>query len=253
MEPSKPVDINSIAGADTVRYININGKSVPVTAAPNINLDDAVSSVLFKDWYNAIEEGLHIRGIFVQSLDKFGSVVGFLKIETDAVDNQGNFIPGICFLRGDSVAILVLLECSESEKKFVVLVSQARMPVGKASFIELPAGMLDGKGNLTGKAVDEIKEELGMNITASELILLHKDKVALSPGGCNEHVIFYLVKKTLSRDEIDELNGKQTGVEAEGEHIRVVVVPIEEINRYFSDGKVLMALGLYGEFQKASE
>lgn len=181
----------------------------------------------------------------------FGSRVGFLKIKADAEDNQsGNFIPGICFLRGSSVAILVIIECCETKEQFVVLVRQARVPVGEYRCTELPAGMLDGNGNFTGTAAKEIKEELGMDIGATELKLLNKD-VSPSPGGCDEKMTVYYVKKTVSKDEIQKLDGKQTGVEAEGENIRVVVVPMKEIKRYFTDGKVLMAFALYS-FQKTS-
>ena len=39
---------------------------------------------------------------------------------------------------------------------------------------------------------------------------------------------------------------------SEGEHIRVVVVPIEKIENYFADAKVVIAYGLYSR-QKTSQ
>lgn len=59
--------------------------------------------------------------------------VGFVKLkaETSLVHKDTHFekrIPGICFLRGDAVAILVALVCEEgdSKKVYSILVDQPR-------------------------------------------------------------------------------------------------------------------------------
>ena len=62
----------------------------------------------------------------------FGTRVGFVKIKADCtlidgVTKHENRLPGICFLRGGSVAILVALVCEdEGNKVYSLLVEQPR-------------------------------------------------------------------------------------------------------------------------------
>ena len=48
--------------------------------------------------------------------------------------------------------------------------SQARVPVGDHNLPEIPAGMLDGKGDFKGVAADEIQEECHIVISKDELV-----------------------------------------------------------------------------------
>ena len=85
----------------------------------------------------------------------FGPRVGFIKFNADAEVN-GKWCPGIVFMRGASVAILVILRCGGEE--WVVLTKQPRMPIGMSSFPEIPAGMIDNSGTF-GAAAKEMKED----------------------------------------------------------------------------------------------
>lgn len=50
-------------------------------------------------------------------------------------------------MRGGAVAVLVVLDCNG--KEYTVMCRQPRMPVGKANFPEVPAGMLDDEGKVS--------------------------------------------------------------------------------------------------------
>merc|ERR1719356_1724569 len=92
--------------------------------------------------------------------------MGSLKFKADA-SVDGKPVPGVVFMRGGAVAILVVLKCKE--KRYTVVVRQPRIPVGKDNLPEIPAGMLDGEGNFAGVAAKELKEETGLNIDESQL------------------------------------------------------------------------------------
>jgi hypothetical protein len=151
-------------------YVEMNGivrgsrVQVPVTTELiGVNLQLVLDAQVFKDWVEAVDKDdiLFINGVEVQSIDMFGPRVGFIKFKADAVINIGGeegavMVPGIVFMRGGAVGILVILECDGRE--YTILTYQARVPVGCHNLPEVPAGMLDGSGNFKGVAADEIAE-----------------------------------------------------------------------------------------------
>ena len=54
--------------------------------------------------------------------------------------NTGDAIPAIAFLRGDSVAVLIVVKVQETGRKYVLVCKQLRFPSGGA-MIEACAGM----------------------------------------------------------------------------------------------------------------
>ena len=130
----------------------------------------------------------------------WGSRLGFLKLDADVRNGAAEALPGCMFLRGPSVAMLVMLIPSdegeesgtagkqEEEERYVVLTVQPRIPAGSLAFVELPAGMVSsgdeqsGKGgNFVGAAAREIEEELGMTISESELTCLSDLAISSAP------------------------------------------------------------------------
>ncbi|RYP79427.1 hypothetical protein DL770_006664 [Monosporascus sp. CRB-9-2] len=129
-----------------------------------------------------------LRRITVQSYDLFGSGpkrLGFLKLRAEVANAAGEALPGSVFLRGPSVAMLVMLIPDdagtetgpgrktggegEEEERYVLLTVQPRIPAGSLAFVELPAGMVDDQDTFVGTAAREIEEELGLTIPAAEL------------------------------------------------------------------------------------
>ena len=113
---------------------------VPVTVLPSVSptvAQAALDSELFKTWCKRCEgekdgKRIEVESLEIQNVDMFGPRVGFLKIKADStlvdgITHHQHRLPGICFLRGGSVAILVVLICEELDGEvFSILVDQPR-------------------------------------------------------------------------------------------------------------------------------
>ncbi len=215
----------------------------------------------------------HLRSIEIQSVDFFGKDrLGFVKFRATVSNDKGESLPGAVFMRGGSVAILIILTPSDlkpedaGNEEYVVLTKQPRIAAGSLSFVELPAGMLDDAGTFSGAAAKEIAEETGLQIQDKELVDLtemavdamtddekaegtegHLNKAMWpSPGGCDEFIPILMAKKVMERSEIEKLKGKLTGLREEGEKITLKVVRLKDLWKYGArDGKTLAAVGLF--------
>lgn len=214
------------------------------------------------------EKPYRLHGITVQAVDRFrGGRLGFLKLTADIRTDDGETIPGSIFMRGGSVAVLLILKAEDSsvEEEHVVLTNQPRIPAGTFSFLEIPAGMLDDSGTFTGAAAKEIEEETGLRIEKSELINMSQlalqvssnadpdgqqdvlqQAIYPSPGGSDEFIPLFLVRKTMQQTEIEGLEGKLTGLRDHGEKISLKIVRLTDVWKVAGrDAKTLSALCLY--------
>lgn len=188
--------------------------------------------------------------------------VGFIKIKSDCTLGNDSIeakchqrLPGICFLRGDAVSILVALHCSEDDSVYSLLVDQPRVPIGQVSTLEIPAGMLDDTSeSVTGIAVQEIREECGIDIHASDLVdltalacedavrsgSLPAPSIPPSPGGCDEFVRYMYLEISVTKTELDEMRDKLTGLREHGEFISLRVVPMDQLWQVSGDAKAMM-------------
>lgn len=221
-----------------------------------------------------------LRSIHVQSITRFpNGEVGFVKMDAwiqrnavpeqqldikdpqkHPVDYRDTLYENV-FLRGGSVAVLMILRPSDKpDERWVILTEQARTPAGSLRFIEIPAGMMDANNNFEGVAAREIQEETGLKVPGSELInmteLALKDTdddpetlaeaMYPSPGGCDEHISLFLWEKEMDRVHIDALRGKITGLRAEGESITLRLEKFTDLWKVGArDAKTLGALALY--------
>ncbi|EGG23960.1 hypothetical protein DFA_06098 [Cavenderia fasciculata] len=241
----------------TTTTITIRGKPVTVSVVPSfeVPVETARDAPNFVKWVKRVEaeEQLLVKNVLFQSVDMFGKNVGFLKFKAEVVALPENRpVPGIVFCRGGSVAILVILKSKESNKEYSLLTVQTRVPVGKFSYSEIPAGMLDGSGHFVGVAAKEMKEETGLEVSEEKLIDLTQlaygnevEGMYPSPGGCDEFIRLFLFRETLEQAKIDELKNKLTGCLSENESITLNVVPLEDLWKTSPDGKTLSALYLY--------
>lgn len=131
--------------------------------------------------------------------------------------------------------------------------------------------MLDDNGSFAGGAAKEIHEETGLSIPQDELVDLtslavpsphpggdgDKDAETLqkavypSPGGSDEFIPLFLCHKRMARKDIDELQGRLTGLRKEGEKITLKLVPLEALwKEAVRDGKALAAWALYHGLKK---
>lgn len=219
-----------------------------------------------------------LRKIDVQAVDFFGSRVGFVKLRAEVSNDNGEKLPGSIFLRGGSVGMLLILkpndvsESTDAEKR-VVLTVQPRIPAGSLAFPEIPAGMLDNSGTFSGAAAKEIEEETGLTIKEEDLIDLTaltlstlpspsskeaepgqtesdveklQNGVYPSPGGSDEFIPLFLCQKKIAWREIEEMQGRLTGLRKEGEKITLKLVRLEDLwKEGVRDGKTLAAWALY--------
>lgn len=229
--------------------MNFRGNEIPVTAAQSPDVQLALGTDLVKNWVNGLDSSLDVKKIEVQSVDKFGTGrVGFVKISTHT-ERNGTKIPGICLLRGNAVGILLEITDESDGQIYSVLTSQPRVPTGKI-LLEIPAGMVDGSGNLKGVAIKELEEECGLVAKESDLIDLtgiaygdHFPGVYTSPGLLDEALRLFLWKTTMPHDKLLALQDKLGGEDAH-EQIVLKLVKYNEIWKYTPDTKSLTALHL---------
>ena len=187
---STAASISSAASATSVFVSNVavgaQPVPVPVTRCACVPPDAAVlalASAPFRDWLAGVDPRLCIDAVLLQSVDLFGSRVGFIKFVASATLG-GKRVPGIVFMRGGAVAVLVVLHSGGA--RWAVCTRQPRVPVGAAALLEIPAGMLDGSGAFSGIAAKELAEETGLIVEGSQLIdmsaLVYEGAV---PGRCN--------------------------------------------------------------------
>lgn len=259
---------------------------VPVRFETNkISKDELLGFRPFKDWAGTLKSSLalqrtdakhpfhefpySLKSVTIQSADKFTATrVGFVKLVAEITNEKPKpeSLPGIAFLRGGSVAMLMILRPSDSNtERWVIMTEQARIPAGSLRFLEIPAGMIDSNQTFAGVAAKEIKEETGLVIYESEL----KDLTELalkgiggkedlqpamypSPGGSDEFIAIFLWEKVLDRQEIEDLRGKLTGLRARGEQITVRILDYEQLWRVGArDAKTLAAWSLYEALKRA--
>ncbi|KAK0628242.1 hypothetical protein B0T17DRAFT_588437 [Bombardia bombarda] len=245
-----------------------------------------------QSWISTLQHSLHLqtqnashpfhsdpyvlRSVTVQAYDLFGEKrVGFLKLVSDVSNGAGEKLPGAVFLRGPSVAMLVMLvpddAPAETDERYVLLTVQPRIAAGSLEFAELPAGMVDEAGNFAGTAANEIREELGLEIPQEELINLSdmafpaaaaaaaaattegKEKnenlpqaMFPSAGGCDEYIPIFMHERRVPREQLGEWTGRLTGLREHGEKITLKLVRMRDLWREGArDAKCLAALALW--------
>lgn len=210
----------------TFKLPGFRGGSVDVTLASNITEKQLLAWPAFKTWRNTLQSNLELqytdsdhdfkddpyllKTVMIQSVDWFGQRIGFLKLKAVIRNGKGTELPGIAFLRGGSVAMLMILRPKDSrDERWVVLTEQPRVPAGSLKFVEIPAGMIDDAKTFGGAAAKEIFEETGFTLPESELIDLTelalrrsvmsepsmKNAMYPSPGGSDEFMPIFLWEK----------------------------------------------------------
>jgi ADP-sugar diphosphatase len=255
--------------------------AVPVKLTEELSKDQLLAFPAFKTWLSTLKSSLDLqkqdshsfhsapytlRNITIQSCDFFsGGRLGFVKLRAEVSNDAGEKLPGSVFLRGGSVAMLLVLQpedAKDTSEEYVILTVQPRIPAGSLAFVELPAGMLDDNGTFTGAAAKEIKEETGLEIQEKELVdmtklanqraddIMNKEELQVAvypgPGGSDEFIAVFLLRKRMSRNEIEGLKGKLTGLRGRSEKITLRLCRLDELWKIGArDGKTLAAVALY--------
>ena len=227
-----------------------------IPAHPHLeaSLNALVMAPKFIKWLQRMNpDQVKINSITITDINWFSAVptpskLGFVKCSLDAIDKTTGkkIASNIAFVRGDSVAILIIVKIANGSKdvtkdvtkdvskdmtkdmtkEYVLLCEQMRLPAGERKK-EICAGMVDAEGNLASVSLKEVKEETGFVINnISELTSL--GSVFTSPGGLDEEVHLYSWTTTISQKEFKEKQSKLYGNQEEQEEIKLSFV---EINR----------------------
>ncbi|KAI5467963.1 hypothetical protein BGZ63DRAFT_410765 [Mariannaea sp. PMI_226] len=260
----------------TTSFSDLN---IPLSLPEGLSQEQLLEFKPFNSWLSTLTNSLRLqadashpfnedpyalRFITVQSYDVFSNKrLGFVKLTATVSNSTGSKLPAIAFLRGPSVALLVMLIPDDvppdSNERYVVLTVQPRVPAGSLSFVELPAGMVDDSGSFKGAAAKEMEEELGITIHEDELTDLSElaspeedDSEGLpkamfpSAGGCDEHITIFSYERRIPRAQLKEWSGRLTGIRDHGEMITLKVVPMKDVWKAGArDAKCLAALTLW--------
>jgi len=248
---------------------------VKVELAEDLTKQQLFDFPAFRNWLTALTKNLDLQSkpdhpfqekpfklqkITIQSVDRREGHILFLKL--DAMISNGSMqLPGIAFLRGGSVAVLMIIIPKESRhERLVIMTEQSRVPAGSLVFREIPAGMIDAEQNFGGAAAREILEETGLEINKAELIDMTQlalreakdSNEALqkamypSPGGSDEFISIFLWVKVLDRLEIEGIRGRLTGKRTRGELIKLYLCDYQDLWKEGArDAKTLAAWALY--------
>ena len=104
----------------------------------------------------------HIAFFGSKKPEKIGFV--YLTANVALPDNPSKKVSGITFIRGDSVAVLVVVN-----HHHIILVKQPRVPVGQDKCVEMLAGMRDGNTPALIAATQELLEEADIKINPKEM------------------------------------------------------------------------------------
>ena len=194
-------------------------------------MDTLIISPKFINWLSNFDPSqITIRSVTITDIDWFSFrpdplKLGFVKCSSEAYDYKTGkkILSNISFIRGKSIAVLIIVNVSN--KKYVLLCEQHRLPVGK-KLKEICAGMTDSEGNIISVVLKEVKEETGFYIkNVSELVSL--GNIYPSPGGCDEEICLYYWTTTINHDEFIKKQKLMYGYALENEEIRLSFVELE--------------------------
>ena len=214
-------------------------------------------SELLRGWIKKVTKQFDVKSVHVESVNWVGRGDErrplFIKINVDAsVKDTGRRVPGIVFLRGDTVAILVVLVFDWRE--YVVLVSQPRLAVGEASYLELPAGIIEHGECAEHAALRELEEETGIKVETdlvnlNEALRSSPSCIYSSAGACNEGVTTFLYRQVVSNEFLDELESRHINGDGE-ETIQLEVLPLYWVGDETLSMKVHSALHMYRMYKE---
>jgi 8-oxo-dGTP pyrophosphatase MutT (NUDIX family) len=232
---------------------------IPKFAHLEPQMDALVKAPKFIKWLNKFDpEQITLRSITITDIDWFSATpnperLGFVKCASEAYDFKTGkkIISNITFIRGNSVAILILVKVLSNnkvqEKEYVLLCEQHRLPIGKKAR-EIPAGMMDAEGNIVSVVLKEVKEETGFDIKHADQ-LHNLGSYYASPGGSDEEIHLFAWTTAISEAVFEEKQKKMYGLAEENEEIKLSFVELSEFKKNtmyeIGDAKAEIALSRY--------
>lgn len=253
--------MSSESPAWTISCLPIPGEHVPVylksgaNYGPDCNIGAGTATaflgkhVAFRTWYKKMirEFGSGFKSVKILEIRPFvvSRGIGFVLADAEVYNEGGLRLPGVAFLRGGSVAVLLELICGG--QKYVVTTVQARIPAASAAYEEIPAGMMDDAGNFFGVAAKEIEEEVGIKINPEDLHEL--GSMDPSIGGCDEQIRLFRAELEIGPEHLERLRSSLTGCLAEGEAITLRLRLSDEFHRALMSGEINDAKAMCAMFR----
>ncbi len=202
-------------------------------------LEDAHKFKLWRE--NLLENGLEIENIEeVYTRRRYNGEVLFSLLMLYAKTPEGEHIPPICFLKGEVLTILTCLIDKDTDEKYLLLVKQRRIAEGSFTF-EHPAGMIDATKTALEIALQEMREETGLEVLPENIKpILNKKRLFTSTGTSDECMYFFYTELYLEKSQILALGNKSTGAEYENEQITTVVLPFIEAHELINNTNCLL-------------
>jgi len=213
--------------------VNINGKNTPVLQGVGVPKKHFLCALESAHFTNSVER-LNANGKFsltsltIENVTMFGPNPGFVVVSAQDLKVNEKTVPNTAFNRGNSVCTITKLNCQGAE--FLLFTNQARFPIAKSQYKEIPAGCGTGKN----KAYEEIKEETGLDVDINSIVELGAPLYS-TPGGSDEALEFSAVEIEISPEQLGKLPGSETGLATENEFIFLSLEPLEiAVKRYLS-------------------
>jgi len=233
-----------------INSVTIHDKEVPVTKAHPVSatIREITGAPFFKDWVQKLSPEFTVSKIEIQSADVISFRVRFIKMKATITDKAGQPVPGVIFLRGRSIAVLLVLTNETDRKKWVVITEHQRPAVGEYRHKEIPVGMDDG-GPL-GTVRDLIENEIGITdefhpINMNEAIFGEDKPIYTSPGATDEGMRFYLVEHKVTTEQFNAIKEKSKS----GSILALKLVPLDSVAEECNDAKSILAVHLYSLYK----
>lgn len=214
------------------------------------NKDRLEKSRKFQRWLNRFDDKsaklLTIQGLWSFWNDRGQDELIFALLHVRCLDEEDRERTAIDFFRSDAAAVFLVIKDKDTDKKYVALVEQLRIPSG-GKLLEIPAGGVDENDDASlNTIIREVSEEVGIWPHANSYNFL--GLFYLSPGACNERIALFSCEFPLSGEEIKKLEGKLTGMP--GEHTKVKLYPLEDFDKLpIRDAKTMLAYLLYARIR----
>lgn len=215
--------------------------NIPITSS-RVSDTRFLKDPKFTNWIHKLASNFSVNGVNVTDVYWFGRNLGFMNCQVDAVDSDGDKIPGLALVRGDCCAVLIILDCEGVQ--YAVNVTESRVPVA-GMHTQAVAGMLDDAGTPGGrivkKVLDEVTEETGLDTSTCDIINMSEGMQRLAAtkglsvsqywkttaGTTDEGIINFAIRIPITMTELCKLEGRVIRNSAENEKCLVSYVPLD--------------------------
>ncbi len=202
-----------------------------------------------RNWRSSVESsGCTVRSLeSISQIRKKDGTLLFALLEADVVSPEGNKLPHVVFVRGHACVIVPLLRNRDTGEERYLMVNQRRIGNGHMS-LEFPAGMLDEDSDAANVAVQELKEETGLEINRNELIPLTDKMLYSTAGACDEAIFYFGVRKEISDTVYRTFLNRRGGCAHEQEYISTSLETREEAEKRATSLQVRLGFFLFDQY-----